>query len=208
MQGEAERAALPAAFTICQRQKVMIRMYGHQSHCVHAIGGIMFNAAKRLAAVWVIALGLALIADDAIANASCPNVGFTIVEPHASSETRPVRVGSNQVLFVHREPITRTSDILEIKLVADGDDDASLLLKFTPAATQRLHDATTNHSGRRIAFMFDDEVLNNVVWEGPYGLDADGAQVSIRHGLNQSRRLMRAIQGCTAATAGDRARPQ
>jgi hypothetical protein len=50
-----------------------------------------------------------------------------------------------------------------------NDDDATLLIKFTPAADQRLHDATTNHSGMRIAFLFDDEVLINSVWEGPYG---------------------------------------
>jgi preprotein translocase subunit SecD len=115
-----------------------------------------------------------------------------------------VSVGNNRTIFVRRESITTTSDIAEIKLVADGDDGASLLLKFTPAATQRLHDATTNHSGRRIAFMFDDEVLNNVVWEGPYGLDADGAQVSMSRGMERARRLIKAIRGCTAAPVGDR----
>ena len=50
--------------------------------------------------------------------------------------------------------------------------------------------------------MFDDEVLNNVVWEGPYGLDSDGAQVSMKHGMNPARKLMKAIRGCTAATPG------
>jgi ABC-type amino acid transport substrate-binding protein len=137
-------------------------------------------------------------------NAYCPRVGFTVVEPHATPETRPLRVGRNQIIFVRRESITATSDVVEIKLVPDGEDDASLVLKFTAPATQRLRDATTNHSGRRIAFMFDDEVLNNVVWEGPYGLDADGAQVSIRHGLNEARKLIQAIQGCTAVSVGDR----
>lgn len=27
-----------------------------------------------------------------------------------------------------------------------------------------------NHSGMRIAFLFDDEVLSNIVWQGPYGM--------------------------------------
>src|SRR6516164_2063202 len=69
-----------------------------------------------------------------------------------------------------------------------------------PAAAQRLHDATTNHSGLRIAFMADDDVLLNVVWEGPYGVDTDGTQVSLEHGMKRARRLMEAIRGCTGAS--------
>jgi hypothetical protein len=82
-----------------------------------------------------------------------------------------------------------------------NDDDATILIKFTPAAAQRLHDVTTDHSGMRIAFLFDDEVLIDVVWEGPYGMDTNGSQVSILHGLKRAQELMKAIQGCTAATA-------
>jgi hypothetical protein len=154
-------------------------------------------------------LGLALVFSASVAHAACPQVGFTIVEPHASSATRPVSVGKDQTLFVQRVPITTTSEIVEIRLVADdnadGKDDASLLIKFTPAADQRLHDVTTNHSGLRMAFMFNDEVLTNVVWKGPYGVDPGGIQVSIRHGMAQARRLMTAIRGCIGTTAGDRA---
>lgn len=76
-------------------------------------------------------------------------------EPHASSATRAIKVGRNQTIFVRRVPITTTRDIVRIRLVADDNDDASLLIKFTSAADQRLHDATTNHSGMRIAFMFN-----------------------------------------------------
>src|SRR6185312_7612940 len=106
--------------------------------------------------------GLAPVSSDAVASASCPKVGFTVVEPHASSETRAVRVGRNQMIYVRRVPITTTSDIVEIKLLDDGDDDAGLRIRFTPAAAQSLHDATTHHPGLRIAFMADDEVLLNV----------------------------------------------
>jgi preprotein translocase subunit SecD len=159
--------------------------------------------AKLLVVVWAIMLGTTATSNESVANASCPEVGFTVVEPHATSETRAVRVGRHQTIFVRREAITRTSDISGINLAGD-DDDALILIKFTQAADQRLHDATTNHSGMRIAFLFDNEVLLNVVWEGPYGMDTGGTQVSIRHGMNQARRLMKAIRGCTATTTGDR----
>jgi preprotein translocase subunit SecD len=162
----------------------------------------MFNFAKRSLVVWVIVLGVAATFNTTAAEASCPKVGFTVVESHATPETRAVRVGADHTIFIQRESITTTSDIVHIQLVADGGDDVSLRLKFTPAATDRLRDATTNHSGRRIAFMFDDEVLNNVVWQGPYGLGADGAQVSIKHGMDSARKLMKAIRGCTADTTG------
>jgi preprotein translocase subunit SecD len=164
----------------------------------------MIELMKRLAVVWSIVVAMAMTSNVTAAEARCPEVGFTVVEPHGTSETRPLRVGGDQTLFVRRESITRTSDIVEIKLRDDGGDDVSLLLKFTPLGTQRLHDATTNHFGRRIAFLFNDEVLNNVVWEGPYGLDAQGAQVSMRHGMHEARKLMKAIRGCTAATVSDR----
>jgi hypothetical protein len=143
---------------------------------------------------------LALLSAGAVARASCPQVGFTLVEPRLSSETRAVRVGGSQTIYVRRVPLTTTSDIVEIKLADDGGGDASLLIKFAPAAAQRLHDATTNHSGLRIAFMADDDVLLNVVWEGPYGVDTDGTQVSLEHGMKRARRLMEAIRGCTGAS--------
>jgi len=148
--------------------------------------------------------GLALLPGNAVASASCPEVGFTIVEPHPSAATRTVRVGENQMLYLRRVPITTTRDIVEIKLLRDDDDGASLLIKFARAAAQRLRDATTHHSGLRIAFMANDEVLLNVVWEGPYGMDTDGTQVSMRHGLKRAQKLVKAIADCNAATASDR----
>ena len=174
---------------------------------VHMTGGMMFNLAKRLLIIWTILLGVAVTSNEAVANASCPKVGFVVVEPHATPETRPVRVGKNQAIFVRREAITTTSDITKIELAhpRDGDDDDALIqIKLTPAADQRLHDTTTNHSGMRFAFLFNDEVLTNVVWEGPYGTDLGGIQVSVAHGMKQAKELMKAIEGCTSGAAGER----
>ena len=116
--------------------------------------------------------------------------------------TRPVKIGKNKAIYVLREPITRTSDIVEIRLVDDYGDGASLLIKFTPAADQRLHAATTNQSGRWLAFMFNDEVMVDSRWEGRYGMELGGTRVSMQHGLKRGRKLMKAIRGCTRATAG------
>jgi preprotein translocase subunit SecD len=162
---------------------------------------MMFNLAKRLVVLWTIVLGVTVPFNEAVANASCPKVGFTVVEPRATSETRSLKIGGRRTVFVHRQWITTTSDISEIKVTHphDGDDDdANIQIKFIPAADQRLHDTTTNHSGMRFAFLFSDEVLNNVVWQGPYGTYLGGIQVSVRHGMKQAQRLMKAIEGCTA----------
>src|SRR5580698_7006 len=160
---------------------------------------------KCLVVFWAVVLGITATSGESVAKASCPKVGFSVVEPHATSETRALRVGTDQTIFVRRESITTTSDISDIKLEGGGDnaDDATILIKFTPAADHRLHDATTNHSGMRSAFVFDDQVLINVVWEGAYGMDLGGSQVSVLHGLNQARKLMKEIRGCTAAPVGD-----
>jgi hypothetical protein len=164
----------------------------------------MFNMAKRWVVIWKIMLAVAVTSNDAVVNAACPKVGFTIIESHATAETRSVRAGNNQTIFVRREAITTTSDISDIKLAGTDGDDAVLLIKFIPAADQRLHDTTTNHSGMRLAFLFDDEVLINVIWQGRYGMDLGGSQVDIRHGIKQGRKLIQAIRGCTAAIAGER----
>jgi hypothetical protein len=167
----------------------------------------MPNLSKRLVILWAIFLGLAMTFSGGIIGASCPNVGFTVVEPHATSETRAIKVGKDRTIFVRREPLTTTSDISDISLARNhdlADDDGTVQIKFIPAADQRLHDATTNHSGIRIAFLFNDEILINVVWRGPYGMDLGGSQVDIRHGLNKARELMKAIQGCTAANTSAR----
>jgi hypothetical protein len=160
----------------------------------------MPKLAKRLLVMSSILVWMARTVDVVAAQAVCPRVGFTVVELHATPQTRSLKVGGRTV-YVHRQWITTTSDISEIKLAHphDGDDDdANIQLKFIPAADQRLHDTTTNHSGMRFAFLFNDEVLNNVVWQGPYGTYLGGIQVSIPHGMKQAQRLMKAIAGCTA----------
>lgn len=158
----------------------------------------------------LVGLGIAFLVSASFhvvaADVTCPRVGFTVVEPHATSETRLLKVGGRRTVFVHRHWITTTSEISEIKVVHphDGDDDdATIQIKFIPAADQRLRDTTTNHSGIRFAFLFNDLVLNNVVW-GPYGTDLGGIQVSIPHGMKRAQELMKAIEGCTAAGNGTR----
>jgi hypothetical protein len=161
----------------------------------------MFNSAKHLLIALAIAFSAAAPLPVIAADATCPKVGFTVVEPHASAQTRSLKVDGHRTVFVHRQWITTTRDISEIKVTHphDGDDDdANIQIKFIPAADQRLHDSTTNHSGMRFAFLFNEEVMNNVVWQGPYGTDLGGIQVSIPHGMKRAQKLMKAIEGCTA----------
>ena len=163
----------------------------------------MFGSARLLAAC-VAALGLAVGSGAAAATAAaCPNVGFTVVEPKASSETRPVRIGKHQTIFVRRDALTTTADIARISLKGD-DEDTLILITFKPAAAARLHDATTDHSGMRAAFVADDDVLMAFTWSGPYGMDTDGSQLSILHGMARARPLVEAIRRCTGASGGER----
>jgi hypothetical protein len=162
----------------------------------------MLDLAKRLIIICTIVLGIAMTSCGKASDTLCPAVGFTVVEPRATPETRPVRVGTDQTIFIRREWITTTSDISEIKIARPDygeKDDVLILIKFTPLADQRLHDATTDRSGMRMAFMFDDEVVINFVWEGPYGMYTGGTQVSKQHGMDQAQRLMEAIRGCVPA---------
>jgi hypothetical protein len=175
--------------------------------CIHWTGVTMPNLSKHLVILWTIVLGLAMALGSVIAIASCPNVGFTVVETRATAETRAIKISKNRTIFVRRKALTTTSDISEIRLARNhdpSDDDGTVEIKFLPEADQRLHDATTNHSGMRIAFLFNDEVLVNVAWRGPYGMDLGESQVDIKHGLNKARELMKAIRGCTAANASAR----
>ena len=156
---------------------------------------------KLLAAVLIAGCGLAASSSRPALAASCPNAGFSVVESKASPETRPVRMGKSRTVFVRRNAITTTADISEIKLAGD-DDDTLIQIKFAPAAAARLHNATTDHAGIRMAFVADGAVLLAFTWEGPYGMDTDGAQLSIEHGMARARPLVEAISKCIGNGVG------
>ena len=142
-------------------------------------------------------LVLAATAGQAAAAPACPRAGFTLVEPSASAATRPVKAGP-RVLFVRKDALTVTGDLTEIKLGGDRYDTA-LLMKFTLEAARRLHDATANHDGLRIAFTVGDRVVSAITWSGPYGMDADqGVQISLGRPTPQVRPMVKAIQRCIA----------
>jgi hypothetical protein len=147
------------------------------------------------------AAGLGLAGSRAAAAPACPRAGFVLVEPKASPGTRPVKAGPKHTIFVSRTPITTTADLTEIKLAGDGYDTA-VELKFTPEAARRLHDATTNKDGLRLAFVVDDLAMSAVTWTGPYGMDADlGVQLSLGGPAPELRPIVEAVRGCIAPKA-------
>jgi hypothetical protein len=160
----------------------------------------MFPSTKRLLVAIALTLCTMTAAAAEQAAAECPEIGFAIVEPQATADTRLIGIGGGRTLFVRRQLLTKTADITGIHLAIGGGntDDATLQIRFTPAADQRLHEATTDHSGMRIAFLFGNEVLINIVWQGPYGMDLGGRQISMIHGKNTAQRLMKAVTGCNA----------
>jgi hypothetical protein len=140
--------------------------------------------------------GLALAALSGPANAAgaCPELGFAVVEPAPSPETRAVAFRGDATLQVRREPITRTADIV-VAAIEEGPDSASLSLTFRPEAAERLERATSGRSGLRLAFVAGDEVLMAVTWEGPYGMGKDGARIDMRD-RGRARRLVEALGAC------------
>lgn len=152
--------------------------------------------AGRSAILGLALLGIASFSPRALAETHCPSAGFTVVEPTASADTRPVRSPNGKTVFVRREAITTSAEITEAELAGDKYD-ALVRLKFTPEAASRLHDATTNKSGLRLAFVADNDVVMAVTWEGPYGLDADmGVQLSMENGMKRARPLVDALNKC------------
>lgn len=160
----------------------------------------MFRSTTPCATGWAAVLWLAAAGSGAAAQSSCPRVEMTLVEPSASSETRPVK-DADETIFVRRSAITTTSDISEIEIARDdaGDDaDVLILIKYTPDAAARLFDATTDRDGQRMALVVDDEVWLAFMWRGPYGIGPSGTQLSVLGGMARAQTLMQSIQGCTA----------
>jgi preprotein translocase subunit SecD len=155
----------------------------------------MFKSVRLWVTVSLGALGLAAISAEAVGERSCPNVGFTLVEPSASEATRPVKLG-DQTLFVRRNALTTTRDIAEIKIAGD-DVDTLILIRFNPDAAAKLSEATTDHEGLVMAFVVDDDVLLAFTWQGRWGIDPRGSQLSILHGMARAQRLVESIRGCT-----------
>jgi Family of unknown function (DUF6152) len=141
----------------------------------------------------------ALTLSPTVVTSSCPKVEVTLVEPSASSDARPVKLGTSTV-FVRRKAITTTSDISEMKLAGD-DADTLIQIKYTEPAAARLLDATTDHDGLKLAFVVDDDVWLAFTWRGSHGIEPDGTQVSIRNGLAKAQRLMESIRACSDAHA-------
>jgi preprotein translocase subunit SecD len=162
----------------------------------------MFRPSGPRAAFAVFLFAFAAAAGEASAAPSCPNAGWVVVEPRASPETRPVRDRPNHKIFVRRAQITTTADLTEIKLGGDAYD-TLILMQFTPEAAQRLHDATTDKSGLRIAFVSDDRALSVMTWTGPYGMDANlGVQISLGESEPRLGPLVDAIRNCIGASGG------
>jgi len=144
--------------------------------------------------------GMVLVCGPAAAAPACPNAGWTIVEPKASPETRPVKAGP-RTIFVRRSQITATADLTEIKLAGDAYD-TLVQMRFTPEAAKRLHDATANRDGLHIAFVVDDLAMSAVTWTGPYGMDAEyGAQISLGKAAPEVRPIVASLQGCVRPAA-------
>jgi len=125
----------------------------------------------------------------------CPRVEFAVVHPKASADTRPVRYGA-RTLHVDRIPITSLEDISE----AHTDKDpraATVFLSFKTEATGRLSSVTTNHSGIQLAFVIDSEVVLSVTWQGDYGLDSTGVQVSLQN-TRRANAIVDTINRCLA----------
>ena len=160
----------------------------------------MFRSLTLSAAACATTLGFFAVGQAAAA-AGCPNAGWVVVEAKAAPETRPVTDRPKHTIFVRRAQITTTADLTEIKL--DGDAYDSLVqMKFTPEAAKRLHDATTEKSGMRIAFVADDRVVSAVTWTGPYGMDAEyGVQISLGRATPDIRPIIEAIQRCVGSGA-------
>ena len=123
----------------------------------------------------------------------CPRAEFVEVRPKVSPQTRPVRL-NDRTIHVLRSPITALADIAELRL-GSAQDDAALYLKFKPEATQRLTQATTGHSGVRLAFVVGNEALLSITWEGDYGLDASGSMLSLSNRAT-ARRVFERLKPC------------
>ncbi len=150
----------------------------------------------RLVRVLVAGVAWACVAGAAVAGPACPNAGFTVAELTPTPATHEIHGGPRGRLDVRREQITTTADIAEIKLGGDAYD-TQVLLRLKPEAARRLHDATTNRAGMRVAFVVDDLALGLVTWQGPYGMDADlGLQLSAGRPAPEFQPLIEAVQRC------------
>jgi len=151
-------------------------------------------------AVWIAVAALSAgAAVEAVAAQSCPEVGFTIVEPSASGRTRPVKFWRGGPLHLRRDMLTTTADITEVSF--DWAGNSAIGLKFRPEAGARLEAATTGRPGLRLAFVADDEALLSVTWQGEYGMGRESAQVSLAD-EGRARELYEALRRCVPAPAG------
>lgn len=123
----------------------------------------------------------------------CPRSEFVLVHSKAGENTRKVRY-SGKILNIDRSPIATSEDLAEVLLSKEYDVNA-VLLKYSPAATERLTRATTRNSGARFAFLVNEKVLLYIKWEGEFGLGDSGMQLSLRN-EKLAKRTADALKSC------------
>lgn len=122
----------------------------------------------------------------------CPRVEIGVFHQQPSGGTRSVRGPEGQAIHFERTPITRLGDVARVQL---GSDRATVLLNVKADAAERLKVATTGRSGIRLAVVVDDQAVLAVVWEGDYGFDSDGLQLSLRS-EDSARELVATVSRC------------
>ncbi len=133
-----------------------------------------------------------------VATETCPQVEFGVFHQQQLNNSRSVRGPDGRVIYFEQTPITRLQDISQARL---GNDEATVLMTFTPDAAKRLRSSTTGHSGVRLALVVDDQAPMAVVWEGDYGIEDGRMQFSFRS-KDTARELVRVIGRCTNESNG------
>jgi len=97
------------------------------------------------------------------------------------------RVGtSDRVIYLHPESIVTNDDIAQNWITQDGPDRFGISVVFSPAAAQRMRQATATHIGRPVAILIDGEVVSAPVLRSAI---SDSAVISGDYTREQAQRI-------------------
>jgi preprotein translocase subunit SecD len=85
-----------------------------------------------------------------------------LAETQPGSGLREARIaGSNDVVYLHADPVVTNEDISESRVIARDDrpDRFSVVVSFTAAGGEKMRRATTEHMGKPMAIIVDGEVV-------------------------------------------------
>jgi hypothetical protein len=100
--------------------------------------------------------------------------------------------GTPRTIYLHATPLITNEDVVGARAALDDKDRPVIDIQLSPAAGDRMRDATRTYRGSLLAILIDDEVIQAPTINGPVG---ERARIQGNFSEEEARRIARSLAG-------------